>query len=76
MPFVPQSVPNPFIAREGEATPLNMFSLTLPNPFLAWEGEAPAEPWRIKLGRSLALPFLKRLAGSKTAPPTLRRWAE
>ncbi len=46
------------MAREGEATPLNMFSSTLPNPFLAWEGEAPAEPWRRKLGRSLALPLI------------------
>ncbi len=35
-----------------------MFSSTLPNPFLAWEGEAPAEPWRRKLGRSLALPWV------------------
>ncbi len=35
-----------------------MFSSTLPDPFLAWEGEAPAEPWRIKLGRSLALPLV------------------
>ncbi len=45
-----------FNAWEGEATALNMFSSTWPNPFLAWEGEAPAEPWRITLGRSLALP--------------------
>ncbi len=37
---------------------VNIFSSTLPNPFLAWEGEAPAEPWRIKLGRSLALPLV------------------
>ncbi len=35
-----------------------MFSSTLPNPFLAWEGEAPAEPWRRRLGRSLALPLV------------------
>ena len=35
-----------------------MFSSTLPNPFLAREGEAPAEPWRRKLGRSLALPWV------------------
>ncbi len=46
------------LAREGEACPVNMFSSTLPNPFLAWEGEAPAEPLRIKLGRSLALPLV------------------
>ncbi len=44
--------------REGEATPVNMFSSTLPNPFLAWEGEVPAEPWCRKLGRSLALPLI------------------
>ncbi len=35
-----------------------MFSSTWPNPLIAWEGEAPAEPWRIKLGRSLALPLV------------------
>ncbi len=35
-----------------------MFSSPLHNPFLAWEGEAPAEPWLIKLGRSLALPLV------------------
>ncbi len=46
------------LAWEGEGTPLNTFSSTLPNPFLAWEGEAPAEPLRIKLGRSLALPLI------------------
>ncbi len=51
------ALPNQVIAWEGEATPLNMFSSTLPNPFLAWEGEAPAEPWRRKLGRSLAPPI-------------------
>ncbi len=35
-----RSLSTQFLAWEGEATPLNMFSSTLPNPFLAWEGEA------------------------------------
>ncbi len=52
--------PDQLIAREGEATPLNIFFSTLPNPLLAWEGEAPAEPWRRKLGRSLALPLIAK----------------
>jgi hypothetical protein len=34
----------------------NMFSTSLTTPFAAREGEAPAEPWRRKLGGSLALP--------------------
>ena len=45
-----------FIAREGEATALNMFLMSLHNEFVAWEGEAPAEPLHRWLGRSLALP--------------------
>ena len=44
------------IAREGEATPVDMLPSTLSNPFITREGEAPAEPWRCQLGRSLALP--------------------
>ena len=41
---------------EGEATAVNMFPTSLPKSFIAREGEAPAEPWHLWLGRSLALP--------------------
>ena len=45
-----------FLLREGEATALNMFLVSLHNEFVAWEGEAPAEPLHRRLGKSLALP--------------------
>ncbi len=54
-----------------------------PRQFVSREGEAPAEPWRCKLGRSLALP-LEFLAGSfqlafcliRYSPDGLRRSAK
>jgi len=68
------TLPNPFLAWEGEATPVNMFSSTLPNPFIAWEGEAPAEPLCHKLGRSLALPLVFRWFDM--GERCLERWGE
>jgi hypothetical protein len=52
----PISSPKHFIAREGEATAVNMCPTSLPKQFIAREGEAPAEPLDRWLGRSLALP--------------------
>ena len=43
--------------REGEATPVNMFTSTLSNQFITRAGEVPAEPMRRQLGGSLALPL-------------------
>ncbi len=57
-----------------------MSSSTLSNQFITREGEAgeaPAEPWRRKLGRSLALPlFFKRFGIAKmfTGVAPLSHW--
>ena len=44
-------------------SPANMVSTNSPNQFITREGEAPAEPWRRKLDRSLALPMVLTRSG-------------